>query len=310
MSYWKDIFLRNTADTRINPSTEDKQDTQISGIGEPQETPSNTYSLLGRIKNLFTEGLAKVKIWNGTNTVTTTNDGVKERLDVAATLVTATTSLPLNVKYEKSFSAINANEWQEISSYVVPTGYDFSVTSFRCYSETAGETSRVFIEKSGGTFDCPTNTFTDGDSFTLPQFGSGLYAKVTTGIGSGSNDTITITYTNELGITGRTCTIVLPKNSNVGTSIEGVLQGDDLGVRDITNITHSATGQAGAFKIDIYYSVFNLLMTVSNNMYQAVSIAGSPIIFLSGEEIVISVLAGTKTSYIRHLSLVGTLVPA
>ena len=248
-----------------------------------------------------------------TSPITSTPDGAKERLDVnvkgEVSLSSATDSLPLQVQYDKSFSAINANEWQDVAFYTVPTGYDYSISSFRAHSETAGETARVMVELTGATFDCLTNAFTDGSAFTAPQFGSGVYLKVTTQIGSGSNDVVTITYTNEVGVTGRTCVIEITKSSLVGTSIEGALQGDDIGVRDITNVTHSATGQAGAFKVDIYYSVFNMLLKESNTMYQAVSIAGSPITILDGESIALSVLAGTKTSYSRHLSLVGTLIP-
>ena len=235
------------------------------------------------------------------------NVSVSSNGELLAILTTASSSVPVQVQYNKAFSAINANEWQDVASYIVPTGYKYSVLSLRCNSETTGESARVFIELNGGTFNCATNTFTDGNSFTAPQFGSGLYAKVTTQIGSAVADTITITYTNEVGTTGRTCTIVIPKNSVVGTSIEGILQGDDIGVRDITNVTHSATGQAGAFKVDMYFNVFNLLLASSNVMYQAQSIAGNPIILPAGTEIVMAILAGTKTSYKRYLSLFGTL---
>ena len=245
--------------------------------------------------------------------ITSTNDGAKERLDVQVkgevSILGGSSSLPIQVQYNKAFAAVNANEWHEIAAYTVPAGYRFTVLAFRCHSETAGEDSRIFVEKTGGTFVCSTNTFTDGSAFTAPQFGSGLYVKVTTQIGSGSDDVITITYTNELGTTGRTCTVTLTKSSLVGTSVEGVLQTGDLGVRDITNVTHSATGQAGAFKVDIYYNIFNLLMTSANIMYQAVSIAGNPVTVESGTELVLGILAGTKTSYARHLSLTGTLDP-
>ena len=231
------------------------------------------------------------------------------RLKVEATSAVSPLSLPVQVKYEKNLSAINANEWQEVVTYSVPEGYRFTVNSFRCYSATAGEKAKVYIETTAGTFNCATNAFTDGGIIAFPQFGSGLYLKVTTEIGSSVADTITITYTNEINQTGRTCTIVVPKSSLVGTSIEGILEGDDIGIRDITNITHSATGQAGAFKIDIYYSIFNLLMSASANMYQAQSISGNPVILPPGSEIVMAILAGTKTAYNRFLSLSGTLDP-
>ena len=245
---------------------------------------------------------------------TITEDGTHNRLDCNVTgsvvsIATGINSLPIQVHYQKAFSAINANEWQELASYMVPQGYRFSVLSFGCRSETSGETSRVYVEVTGGTFNCATNTFTDGSSVPFPQFGSGLYLYVTSTIGSAVNDVVTITYTNELGQTGRTCVITVTKSSAVGTSIEGNLEGSDIGVRDITNVTHSATGQAGSFKVDIYYNLFSLLISSANQQYQAVSIAGNPVTLDPGIEVVLAVLAGTKTSYIRNLSLFGTLDP-
>ena len=256
-----------------------------------------------------------VNIWDDAKSkaVTVTTDGANERLDVQVkgevSITSASESFPIQVQYNKAFAAVNANEWQEIAAYTVPTGYNLSVLSFRCHSETAGEDARVMIEKQAGTFNCPTNTFTDGSAFTAPQFGSGLYVLVTTAIPNILNDTVTVTYTNEKGVTGRTCVIEVTKSSAVGTAIEGVLQTGDLGISDVTNVTHSATGQEGALRVDIYYNVFNLIMTDSNIQYQAVSIAGNPVTIGEGEEIVMAVLAGTKTSYTRHLSLTGTLDP-
>lgn len=232
------------------------------------------------------------------------------RLKVESTSTISASSIPLQVAYDKAFSAVNANEWQEVAEYVVPDGYTYTTTSFRCHSETAGETARVIVEEIAGTFDGSTDTFTDIGDFLLPQFGSGVYIEVTTQIGVPSNDTITITYTNEHGTTGRTCTILLPKSSPVGTHFEGVLEGNDIGISAVTNVTHSATGQAGAFTVEMYYSVFNLLMKESGKMYQAQSIAGDPVVIPAGTSIILQVLAGTKTSYTRFLSLFGGLVPA
>ena len=247
-----------------------------------------------------------VNIWNDdkSKSVTVTTDGPKERLDVAAT-IEAAGNFPLEVQYNKSFAAVNANEWQEVADYTVPTGYQFSVTSFRCYSATAGEEARVIVETIAGTYECSTNTFTDGDAIASPQFASGVYILLTTANGN-ANDVITITYTNEHGTTGRTCTISLAKNSLLGTHIEGVLEGDDIGIRDVTNVTSTAT-QAGAFAVEMYYSIFSLLMTSSGTMYQATSISGSPVSIPADGKIVLQVLAGTKTSYSRDLSLFGGL---
>jgi len=269
------------------------------------ETGSLTKTETGSV--IKTEQGSLVTIANNTGVlagVSSTN-----RLLVEATLISPSAAIPINIKYDKSLVAINANEWQEVATYIVPAGYKFTCSSFRAYSAQAGETAKVYLETVAATYNPVTNTFTDGVALTAPRFGSGVYIYVTAPTGN-AIDTVTITYTNELGITGRTCTIIVPKNSLIGTSVQGVLEGMDIGIRDITNITHNAPGNAGAYKVDIYQNVFNLLLTSSNTQYQAVSVGGNPITFPAGAELVLAVLAATKTAYVRHLSMVGTLEPA
>lgn len=256
-----------------------------------------------------------VNIWDDSKSksVTITTDSAKERLDVdigstgTVTSIPAVPGLPTQVSYNKSESAVNSGEWQEFANYTVPSGYDYAVTSFRVSSEWATETARVAIEVDAGVFTCSTDSFADDSAFTAPQFGSGIIAHVTTQIGAGVDDTLTITYVNEIGTTGRTTTVVFTKSDPVGTTKEPVLQGDDLGVRDITNVTHSATSQAGVVALHIYYEIFNLLMTTSDTQYQAESIAGTTVIIPDGTTIIMAVLAGTAVTKTRHLSLFGTL---
>src|SRR4030042_4731669 len=67
MTKFKQVSIENVAGNQINPATTDNQETLNAVIGEAQATPTNTYSLLGRLKNWFTDGLAKLKIWDGTS---------------------------------------------------------------------------------------------------------------------------------------------------------------------------------------------------------------------------------------------------
>ena len=89
-----------------------------------------------------------------------------------------------------------------------------------------------------------------------------MYVYITSPTGS-SNDNITITYTNNLGITGRIGTVTIPKNSSVGTQIRVDLQEGDIGILDVTNVTHSALGITGEFEILSVMEHFNLKLTDS-----------------------------------------------
>lgn len=307
-----------TVDGSIVETGDDSVVTTLTGSVTKTETGSLTKTETGSKTTTETGSVTKTETGSLTKTeqgslMTIVNDtGVKanvtstNRLQVESTIIGSPASIPINVRYSKLLTAVNANEWQEVAAYTVPTGYVFTVSAFRCYSATTGESARAYLEKLGGSYNSPTNVFTDGMALTLPQFACGIHLVVTSVIG-GLNDTVTITYTNELGVTGRTCTIIVPKNSLVGTNIEGVLQGNDLGVIDITNVTHTATGQAGAFNLDLFVSIFDLLMNAANVQYQAVGITSDFLSFPAGSVITFAFFATTKTTYLRNFNLIGTL---
>ena len=72
-----------------------------------------------------------------------------------------------------------------------------------------------------------------------------VQADVTTAFAAGSgNVVLTITYTNEAGTAGRSGTITIPKGSALASRWDLVLQGADLGVTSIQNVT-TATAQVG-----------------------------------------------------------------
>lgn len=236
--------------------------------------------------------------------VKVTSDG---RLEVAFT--PALTNISVQLLHDRQHTAINSGEWQEVLNYIVPIDYNLNVIAFEAQSQTANEAARAIYKNIMGTFNCSTNTFTDGNNITLPRFATRLYAYVTTDIGSGVNDTFTITYTNAMGVTGRTANITIAKSSLAGTRLEVPLQTGDRGIIDITNITHSATGQAGAVQFGGYIELLYLTLTSSNTQYQTASIPLGSQVVLEGETIYLQYLSSTKTTYVRRLNLSTALVP-
>jgi hypothetical protein len=226
-------------------------------------------------------------------------------------LVTAVSpsNLPVQVCFDAAHTAVNNSEWQHAATYIIPAGYNLHCILFGAKSPILNEAARICSEKNLGSFVGSTNVFTDGSLYTLPTFGAKIHAFVTTVIGN-VNDTITITYTNDKGIAGRTATVVIPRISKVGTSIEIPLQSNDLGVVDITNITHSQTGQAGNFEIHGFNEIFFLMLTAANTLYQTPALALGSVVLFSGETIHLQYLPNSGVSQMRRISLTGTLVPS
>jgi len=159
-------------------------------------------------------------------------------------------SLPkiINLNYSKSDGATVAGSYKRVQSYTVPPGYHGYILKFVSYqSEVA--TSRFASVITLGTLDIITNVFTGGDSYLEPQFTTIVSAEVTQQIGSASDVDITVTYTNELGVSGRTGTMSFTKNSAVGTRVLLTLQAGDLGVRSVQAMSTSPTSSSGAIKL-------------------------------------------------------------
>jgi len=213
----------------------------------------------------------------------------------------------IQLLYDKSHTAINSGEWQDVLDFTVPTGYDLGVVSFEAQSQFANEAARAIYKNMLGTFDCLTDTFTDGNTIIAPRFATRLYAYVTSVMGS-KDDIFTITYTNTLGVTGRTATVTIPKSSLVGTNVEAILQVGDIGISDITNITHTETGQAGAVQFCGCIELFYLALKDSNTQYNTLSTVQGVGVY-EGEQLFLQYLAGTKSAYVRRLNLVALLMP-
>jgi len=97
----------------------------------------------------------------------------------------------------------------------------------------------------------------------LPRYqdgrGVGIFADVTTQLGA-TPQTLTVTYTNSLGASGRVATILTVGNAPVSRSVGGTgsnpfalrLQAGDVGVRSIQTAQLSGSTGAGAFTLFLY----------------------------------------------------------
>lgn len=245
--------------------------------------------------------------------VITDETGNLAKVDAVGRLLVYTPPSQNNITIQLSyFSATStpliANQWQEIFSYTVPTNYDLSIIQFQIVSSQGGDDTKVAHKDMLATYNTGTNMFTDGISNTLPYFSAELYLYVTTLIGGVANDNITITYTNQDGITGRTALITLPRNSLVGTRLSIPLQAGDYGVTDITNITHTQTGQAGVFGIEGVTSVVYLTAGTANILQDAIFSINSSVV---NQDDTISLQYNTTAggAKIRRITLIATLVP-
>jgi len=165
----------------------------------------------------------------------------------------AVASLPkmISLYYNQSIGAILANAYKRALTYTVPTGYNGYLIRYSSYQAEAAQ-SRVISELGMGTLNIVTNVFSGGavaNVYGAPQWSGNVQLEITEQIGSAANVTVTITYTNELGVSARTATCVITKSSIVGGRWEPVLQSGDLGVQSVQNMSVSPTSTSGAVKL-------------------------------------------------------------
>ncbi|MBN1467740.1 MAG: hypothetical protein JW924_03360 [Fusobacteriaceae bacterium] len=298
-----------------------------------------------KLVELFETGIGKLKIWDGTNQATIDSEGhilvagknpvgnlpssnpvsisgvdyqgkkraiytdSEGRIQVVTPISVFLNNTSIQLLKEQLFTAVASDEWQEVLEYTVPNGYDFSCIGFEGFSAVANERIKAVFKTHLGSFDCSTDTFTDGEYLSFPRFDAKLYIYVTQTIGAGPNDTVTITYTNQEGTTGRTATLTIPKNSPIGTRLEVILQTGDYGVIDITNVTHSQLGQAGAFNFEGNLELFLLVLTSSNVQYISPTPPLGSIIIPEGGKIYLQYYANSAVNNFRRINLIGTLIP-
>jgi hypothetical protein len=157
----------------------------------------------------------------------------------------------ISLYYNETIGALVAQSYRQVITYEIPEGYYGFLIRFTTFQDEAAN-SRVVTVLNMGTLDIITNTFIlgveEGNGYQFPQWTGDGQLEVTQAIGS-ANVTVTLEYTNEKGISGRSATAVIPKNSDVGLRVNPVLQGDDLGIQSVQNMSVAPTSTSGAVKM-------------------------------------------------------------
>ena len=105
----------------------------------------------------------------------------------------------------------------------------------------------------------------------LPRYSPGemveafleIQSSITTAVAS---TTITITYTNSAGVTGRTASIViaLPTSTIIGTMFRFPLAAGDIGVQSVQSVTSTIAGTTGVISVVLAKYVATFPMPLSN----------------------------------------------
>lgn len=212
-------------------------------------------------------------------------------------------ALLLDIVLDDISGVTTANIWEMTRSYTVPAGYNLEITNFTTRAGNATSWGRVINEKDLGTYNQATGVFTAGSAYITPYFGGYIEAEVTATTAGGS--TLTITYTNSSGVTGRTATITVPTGAVVGQHFIATLQGQDIGVLSVQNVT-DAGGTAGTFSIKGVNVLFIERMTSSDTTYHQITSRES-VIVAAGETIEIHKRSSQTASVDRLVSVVGIL---
>lgn len=209
----------------------------------------------------------------------------------------------VDIAYDNTTANYVANMWRSLRKYTIPTGYNFEVITFTSLCGAIAGSSRAVTLVPFGSYNCGTNTFTNGAALSYPDFCSSIEAEVTTAI-SGAV-IITVTYTNELGQTGRTGTITLTGAGPLEYKYPMTFQGNDLGASDITAVSdnNAVTG------VVTLYGVKGLLFH-RNNVADFTTI--TPIaregIILNSEQVLSLEITGTNTTSTRRgVKIIGLL---
>lgn len=157
----------------------------------------------------------------------------------------------ISLEYNASVGAIKASAYLRVVTYTVPMGWNGFITRYTSYQGEAAN-SRVVLERNMGTLNIVTNVFAGGapaNAYEPPRWTGNPQLEVTQAIGAASDVLVTITYTNELGISAHTATCVITKNSVVGGRWDVTLQAGDLGMQSVQNMSVSPTSTSGAVKL-------------------------------------------------------------
>lgn len=194
------------------------------------------------------------------------------------------------------------------ANYTVPVGYKLTIGQFNAYAEDDRTTARVGKLTALGTWNPNTGVYTNSTSYTAPLFGSFLELEVTTAMGNVDDQVITISYTNESGVSGRTATAVedkkLKKQTPVGYKLDFHLQEGDLGVRSVQSVTADKPN-TGAVTVNGGIDIWRMRMGTADESYTTVPAAGA--LAIAGETIAIDFSITGAATERRVIKCIGIL---
>lgn len=145
-----------------------------------------------------------------------------------------------------------------------PAGYQLHLGEVKWYCSTSPNPILVDRLVANSGLDANITTLQSFSTTALPRYTTGelveLAVEVYTVTGAGAT-TITVTYTNELGVGGRVGTVTTTAVAMVaGRFLPVTLQAGDLGVRSVQSIQLSAgTGTAGNIGVTLYRRICQLI---------------------------------------------------
>ena len=154
----------------------------------------------------------------------------------------------VSIFFNQSVGAVVAQQWARLITHTTPAGYNGYLVRFTSYQAEAAY-SRIAAVSILGSLNIITNVHTRGVDYVSPQWSSDLEVDVTQAIGAAANVVVTVTYTNESGISGRTGSVTIPKSSIIGTRLSVALQAGDLGVQSIQVVSVAPTSTSGAVNL-------------------------------------------------------------
>jgi hypothetical protein len=220
--------------------------------------------------------------------------------------IAAPDSYTVEMRYQALIGPPVKDMWQSVGAYTIPAGYKLEAVRFNCQADNSTSWARAVIGTDMAYFNLDTDVFTDVDNIVYPGFASSLVVEI---FGDIQNDTtITITYTNESNVTGRTATVILEDTDVTGYIYRVTLQTGDLGVRDVTNVTSSVPLAGGLIHVAAYTQLFVEKMTISGQMYtqwaprEALSVQ-------TGQQIIGQYRSEQTSAVDRLIEFSGSLVP-
>lgn len=216
-------------------------------------------------------------------------------------------NVEVGVSISESVATQVAATYSLKKQWLVPSGFVFRPKRVMSTVTTAGSRTLFASGQKLGSFNVSTNVFTDGASVASPRHYDRMIAIVTTDMSAVVN-TVTVTYTNELGVAGKTtAALSIPASSPVGTMFEfmlavttGVMK--DGGVRDVTAVADTAapTGVLEIWGLNTIQENIGLANTLDRTALEGCAIPDTESVFIMFNQVVV-------TAQLRTASIMGII---